>query len=42
MPVFKSAREISFHQEHLLGSKEREQMYQRWEQALEDLQTLLE
>lgn len=32
---------ISFHQEQLLGQKQREQMHKRWQKALEDIQSLL-
>ena len=32
---------ISFHQEHLPGAKEREQMRQRWHRVLEQMQILL-
>ncbi len=33
---------ISFHQEHLPGAKEREEMLQRWHRVLEHMQTLLD
>ena len=32
---------ISFHQEQLLGQKQREQMHRRWQKVLEELQALL-
>lgn len=32
---------ISFHQEHLAGPREREQMGDRWQAVLDDLETLL-
>jgi uncharacterized protein YndB with AHSA1/START domain len=32
---------ISFHQEHLRGPKEREQMRRRWQTALDQFQTLI-